>query len=421
MAPAERSALVREGAVRLARRADEVAALVTTEMGKPIVDATGDVGAAVATARQFAELGPLHRGHALQGDPGATDVIHRVPRGVVACLVPWNDPVAIVVQGISAALVTGNCVVVKASERASWSVAAAVACFDHLPEGVVGLVLGDDHTGELLVHSGVDAVLFTGSVRAGRNIAVCGAASFVHTVLELGGSDPLVVDADVDPVWAAEQAAVGCFANAGQICVGIERIYCHERIAADLVDALATRAAALRQGPGRHPSTRLGPLVDERHREHVHAQVLDALDAGARLVVGGHVPAGPGSFYPATVLADVPPDAALLRQETFGPVAPVVAVPSFEEGLRRAAESEFGLGAAVLTADLGHAQAASRELPVGTVRINSVFGGAPGGSATPHGVSGNAAGYGPSLLDELTRQRVVHLEPCPAPRPGDGG
>ena len=177
---------------------------------------------------------------------------------------------------------------------------------------------------------------------------------------------------------------------------------------------LVQRARALRMGPGTDPETQLGPLVDRRLRDAVHAQVSAAVATGARLLTGGLVPPGPGAFYPATVLAGCTDEMAVMREETFGPVAPVAVVDSFEEGLCRAGASPYGLAATVLTGSMAHAQRAWRELPVGTVKINDVFGGAPAGAAQPRRASGQGFGYGPELLDELTTTKVVHLRPLPA-------
>jgi acyl-CoA reductase-like NAD-dependent aldehyde dehydrogenase len=143
----------------------------------------------------------------------------------------------------------------------------------------------------------------------------------------------------------------------------------------------------------------------------VHAVVTAAVDAGATLLCGGVVPDGPGAYYPATVLTDCSPNLAVMREETFGPVASVQVVESFDEGLAAAAASAYGLAAVVLTRDMAHAQRAWRELPVGTVKVNAVFGGAPGGAAQPRGASGDGFGYGPELLDEFTATKVVHLQP----------
>jgi succinate-semialdehyde dehydrogenase/glutarate-semialdehyde dehydrogenase len=275
---------------------------------------------------------------------------------------------------------------------------------------VLSLLTGGAEVGAALAAQDVDVVAHVGATATGRAIAAAGARTGAKVLLENGGSDPLVIDANVDPVWAAEQAALGCFANAGQICVAVERIYVHRDIAEDLVDALVERAEALTTGPGRDPKTQLGPLVDRRHRDHVHGQVTAAVAEGARLRAGGAVPDGPGAFYPATVVTDCRHEMALVREETFGPVAPVVVVESFSEGLRCAADSPYGLAATVLTGSMSHAQRAWRELPVGTVKINAVFGGAPGGAAQPRRGSGQGFGYGPELLDEFSTVKAVHIE-----------
>ena len=162
----------------------------------------------------------------------------------------------------------------------------------------------------------------------------------------------------------------------------------------------------------------LGPLVDRRLRDAVHAQVSAAVAVGARLLTGGQVPPGPGAFYPATVLAGCTDEMPVMREETFGPVAPVAVVDSFDEAVHRAAASPYGLAATVLTGSMAHAQRAWRELPVGTVKINEVFGGAPAGAAHPRGASGHGFGYGPELLDEMTATKVVHIKPLPE---GDRG
>jgi len=412
-APASRAALVREAADAVEAAADRLARWTTREMGKPVGDAAGGVAAGVSTLRQYAELGPLHRGRSLQGEWGATDFMHPEPRGVVAVLTPWNDPVAVPCQLIGAALVTGNTVVFKPSERTPHTgIALARLLSTALPPGVLDLVVGDGSTGALLAGDEmVDVIAHVGSTATGRSIAAAAAATGAKVLLENGGNDPLVVDADVDPAWAAEQAALGAFANAGQICTSVERVYVVESVAEPFLDALVARASALRTGPGLDPETELGPLVDERMRAAVHAHVESAVADGARLLTGGVVPAGPGSFYPATVLTGCHGGMTVMREETFGPVAPVQVVESFDAALKEAAAGEHGLAAVVLTAGAEHAQRAWRELKAGTVKINAAFGGAPGGAAQPRGASGTGFGYGPELLDELTTTKVVHWEP----------
>lgn len=402
-APAERAERLKAGARRLREHVDQLAELQSREGGKPLADSRGGVEAGIGAIEQYAELGPLHRGRALQGGWNATDVMVHEPRGVVALLVPWNDPVAIACGQIAAALVAGNAVVFKPSEKTPLSGARIVELLD-IPGGALQLLQGDARAGRpLAAHPDVDLVMHTGSVQTGREIADVVAGRMGKALLELGGKDALIVDADVDPAWAAEQAALGAYANAGQICTSVERIYVHEAVAEPFVEALA-RAA---------DGWTIGPLIDAGQRELVHAHVTDAVERGARLVRGGAVPDGPGFFYPPTVLVGGDRDAPVLREETFGPVAAVQVVTSFDEALALADATEYGLAATVLTKNPEHAQRAARELAVGTVKINAVFGGAPGGAAEPARLSGSGFGYGPELLDELTRTKVVHMGIAP--------
>ncbi|WP_083403966.1 aldehyde dehydrogenase [Curtobacterium sp. MCBA15_001] len=413
-APADRGALLRTAAEHLRAHADELAELNTRETGKVPGDALGGVEAGIGTLLQYAELGPLHRGEALRGQHGAADWTIPHPRGVVLALTPWNDPVAVALGILGAAIVTGNTVVHKGSERCPATIARLNALLaEVLPDGVLVGVDGDASTGEaLLAQDGIAVYAHVGSTATGDRLSTVAATTRAHVVRENGGNDAIVVDADVDPVWAAGQAALGAFANTGQICTSVERVYVHRAVADAFVEALvaeADRRTAL-------PAAEYGPLVDERLRSLVQDHVDDAVARGARVRTGGSVPQGPGTAYPATVLTDVPDDALTMVEETFGPIAPVRVVDSFDEGLRLAAGDRYGLAATVLTNDTGAALRAAAELPVGTVKVNAVFGGAPGGSAEPRGASGSGFGYGPHLLDEMTTTTVVHLEAAPTPR-----
>jgi len=414
-APGERSAVLKEAARRLRAKGvvDRLAELQTREGGKPLADSRGGVEAGVGAIEQYAELGPLHRGAALQGNWHATDLMVREPRGVAALLVPWNDPIAIACGQLAACLAAGNTVVLKPSEKTPLSTVALVEALG-LPDGILELVLGDARAGRpLAAHPLVDLVVHTGSVTTGRELAAACGGRLRKTLLELGGKDPLIVDAGVDPAWAAQQAAVGAFANAGQLCTSVERIYVDAAVAEDFTAALVERARALRLGHGLDAETTMGPLIDHRQRDIVHGHVSEAVQAGAEVLTGGAVPEGDGCFYPPTVLRGVTDDLAVMRDETFGPVAAIREVASFDEALEAADGTVYGLAATVLTPDMEHAQRAWRELHAGTVKINAVFGGAPGGAAEPAGASGTGFGYGPELLDEVTRTKVVHVEPAP--------
>ncbi len=403
--PAERAAAIAAAAADVRAAADELAELNERETGKLRDDARGGVDAGASTLTQYAELGPLHRGHSLQGGWSATDLMIPQPRGVVAVITPWNDPVAVAAGLLGAALVTGNTVVHKPSERCPRTgrrFAELIAA--HLPDGVLKIVDGAGAVGErLAADERVDVVAHVGSSATGRAIARACAERGAKALLENGGNDAVIVDDGVDPEWAASQVAVGAFANAGQICVSVERVFVVASIAEAFRDALVSEAGAWR--------ARIGPLVDERHRELVHSHVADAVRRGASVAVGGRPGDGAGAFYPPTVLTDCTLDMLVMREETFGPVAPVRAVPDFATALAEAADDRYGLSASVLTADMAHAQEAWRALPVGTVKVNAVFGGAPGGASQPRRASGSGFGFGPELLDEMTTVKVVHLSP----------
>lgn len=402
----ERGARVAAMAAALEARADEVAHLNTRETGRTPELATAGVAAAVATLRQYAELGPLHHSRGLNGNTDALDMQVPEPRGVAAVITPWNDPVAIAAGLIGAALATGNAVVHKPSERAPL-VGALVGeiLAEPLPNGLLLTLSGGPALGDELCRSEqVDVIAHVGSSATGERIARLAALTGAHVIRENGGNDPLIVDEGVDVADAAAQAALGSFINAGQLCTSVERIYVHRAIADEFTERLVDAAEAFRSSP------MFGPLVDERMRATVHDYVEDAVALGARVLTGGEVSAGPSTTYPPTVLADCTSHMRVMREEVFGPVAPIQMVDSFEEAIALANADDFGLAATVLSTSTSNCLAAARELNFGTVKINAVFGGAPGGSAEPRRRSGSGFGYGPLLLDEFTAVKVVHFE-----------
>ncbi|OLR92947.1 aldehyde dehydrogenase family protein [Actinokineospora bangkokensis] len=408
--PAERGQLLHRLADALERRAPELARCNHADTHRPLGEAEASVRAGIGTLRQYAELGPVHRGRALQGTREAADLMVHEPRGVVVALTPWNDPVPTACGLIGAALVTGNAVVHKPSERAERTGALLGALAEQvLPEDVLQTLFGAQETGAALAADpGVDVVAHVGSTAAGRSIAAATAATGAKALLENGGNDAIIIDADVDPVWAAEQTALGAFANAGQICTSVERVIVHADLAPEFLPALVAEAERWAVEP-RDGQRALCPLVDERARAAVHQRVREAVSAGATAAAGGWVPDSDLPWYPATVLTGCTPTMPVVAEEVFGPVAPVLVAPDFGSALGLARADRHGLAATVLTGSMAHAQLAWRSLPVGTVKVNAVFGGAPGGAAQPRGASGTGFGYGPELLDELTTTKVVHL------------
>lgn len=398
----DRLRLIEAAADRIERHADELARLECEEMGRPaaigvtfVVSAAAQLRASTEDARTY----PFER--RIADGSGTTRVLRR-PLGVAGVITPWNFPVAAVVTAIGPILAAGNTVVVKPSERSPLSTSRLIEVLG-LPDGVANLVLGDAGAGKALVeHDDVAFVHFTGSVEVGRLVGSVAGHKLRRAVLELGGKDPVVVDADVDPVATAEAVAFGAFMNTGQICTSMERIYVHRDVAEPFTHALV--AAAGRFGFGSDDSL-LGPLVDARQRDHVHAHVIDAVSRGATVLTGGYLPPGKGYYYPATVLTNVDESMLVMTEETFGPIAPVQVVDSFAEGLARAAASRYGLAATVYTRDPRNAAAAAG-LPAGLVWVNEWQGGAAR-VYEPAADSGLGATGGHAAYDAATRPTTV--------------
>lgn len=400
MSRAHRADAVRAAGQALGQHAAELSELEVLETGRPEALTRVVIDSVIGLFVQFADLAEVHGEEVVDG----SDRILRVPYGVAALITPWNFPLAVAFDSLPALLVTGNTVIWKPSEKtplASRRAAEIIAA--EVPAGTLSLLLGDARVGQPLVESdGIDLVVFTGSTAAGREIgAICG-GRVIPALLELGGKDPVIVDAGVDPRWAAEQVATGAFMNSGQICVSMERVYVHSELADDFVEELAKQAA----------DQDLGPLQDERQRKLVDAHVSEALAAGAELVSGGQVPQGPGYYYPATVLTGVSDDVALMREETFGPVAPIRVVDSFDEALDLAGRSSYGLAATVLTNDHEHAERAARQLVTGKVWVNDWQGGGPGLKYEPARSSGVGVVGAGGMLDAVTRPQAIHQVPA---------
>jgi succinate-semialdehyde dehydrogenase/glutarate-semialdehyde dehydrogenase len=407
--PVEERVAVLLGAVdTIEAHAEELVACETAEMGKPggiglmfLANGTSTMRNGVNDALDYE-----FSGHIKTDQTGVTDVV-RKPIGVVAVIVPWNFTVAAILMAIGPFLAAGNTVVVKASEKATPSAVRLFELLD-LPAGVLNLVLGDRRAGAPLAeHPGVNLVHFTGSVGAGKSVGAATGGNLTRAVLELGGKDPVVIDEDVDVQQVAEAVAFGAFVNSGQICTSMERIYVHEKIADQFVSALSAAAAAQVMGLPSDPSTVLGPMVDDVQRQIVHGQVTDALSKGAKAVTGGALPDREGFFYPATVLVDVDDSMAVMRDETFGPVAAVQTVGSFAEGVAEASKTAFGLAATVYTKNPEHI-ALSYSIPAGILWINQWQGGDLGRHMEPAADSGMGAMGGRLAYDAATRPMAVH-------------
>ncbi len=375
-APRKRSEILRRAFELMTERAGDLAELISSENGKALADAKGEVAYAAEFFRWYAEEAVRADGTVATAPSGANRIlVVRQPVGVCVLVTPWNFPAAMATRKIGPALAAGCTVVLKpASDTPLTALAmAAILAEAGVPAGVVN-VLPSRSSGKVvsaMLHDPrVRKVSFTGSTEVGRILLAQAADNVVNTSMELGGNAPFVVFADADLDAAIDGAMIAKMRNAGEACTAANRFYVEESVAEAFSAKLAERMSALRVGPGTSPDTQVGPLVNEDTVAKVDDLVRGALDAGASAITGGSRPSGPGYYYPPTVLTGVRPDAAILREEIFGPVAPIVTFTSEEEAVRLANDTEYGLVAYVYTRDLARGLRVSEGIEAGMVGLN---------------------------------------------------
>jgi betaine-aldehyde dehydrogenase len=421
LAQPERSRVLRQVAEGIEANREALASALTHETGRPLTRNHLYVDMARDLFRQYAELARSLGGRiAPSNDPGQLSLVLRAPYGVVACLVPWNYPLLLLVFKVAPALAVGNTVVIKPASETPLSLQVLAGIFaEHLPPGVVNTVMGPGSTvGEgLVTDPKVDLVAFTGSTEVGRRLASLCAHLVKPSHLELGGKDPAIVFDDVDPAMAAEGVVWASFLNAGQVCTSTERVYVHRSIHDDFLDQAVKLANGIRVGDPFDEKTQIGPMRSEGRRSQVLEVVDAAVRAGAEVVAGGHAVDRPGFFMEPTVMAGVDQDMEVMREETFGPVMPVMAFDDDDEAFGLAADTPYGLGASIYTTNPTRVERAYRELRVGTVWVNDPV---ADNLAAPFGgvrASGDARELGVEALDSFTTARHVHwnLELVPKP------
>lgn len=360
-------------------QAEEIAALIAREQGKPaaeahLVEVFPVLEALAHLARHAEELlrDDALEGHTLLLAHKDSRLVHG-PLGVVLAITPWNYPFAISLTGVAAALIAGNTAVLKPAPATTVIGLRIGALFREagVPDGVVNVVAADDAVAAALVEDArVAKIVFTGSVATGRRVMAAAAKNLTPVLLELGGKDAAVVCRDADLDRAAQGIVWGAFVNAGQTCASVERVYVEAAVAEAFTAKVVAETRRLRVGDPSRGEVDIGPMTMDRQRRLVDDHVRDAVARGARVLVGGHAIEGPGYFYPPTVLAGVDHTMRIMREETFGPVLPIMAVPSVDEAVRLANDSEYGLTASAWTRDPALAQRLERELQAGVVTVN---------------------------------------------------
>ena len=421
---AKRKAVIEHFALVLAERRDEVAKLITMEAGKPMVEAiTSEIMVALDAARFCREnvARAMREEEVAIGNPALRSRRARMtyaPLGVVGIIAPWNYPFSIPAVDALAALVTGNGVVLKPSELtpACGHKLQALLIEAGLPAGLFHVVDGFGETGATLISSGVDKIIFTGSVSTGRKVGCMCAERLVPCLLELGGKDAMLVLEDADIDVASSAAVWGAMMNSGQTCISVERCLVHRSLYTPFVDACVDKVRKLRVGNGLEPFTDVGPMISQKQLEIVERQVLKAVEAGAHAICGGHrLPDLGANFFAPTIVTDIPAEADLWCEETFGPVLAIAPFESDAEAIVRANDSDFGLAASVWTRNRSRGEHVARQIQAGAVLVNDLLT-SFGMSEAPHGGvkdSGIGRTHGMIGLREMLQPKFVAVERMP--------
>jgi acyl-CoA reductase-like NAD-dependent aldehyde dehydrogenase len=404
---------------------ESIARLISQETGKPKAEATSmEVVPTLDLMHYFAVntakiLKPTRIDIGQYGLMGRSSKIIYKPLGVVGIISPWNFPWATPLDEVVMTLMAGNAAIVKPSELTPFSALKIAEVFNEaqLPTGLLQILTGDGSTGAALVESGVDKIMFTGSVATGKRVAESAAKHLIPVVLELGGKDPMIVLKDANLANAARAAVWGAFCNAGQACASVERCYVHESIGQHFIELVVCETARLKQGETSSDDIDVGAMTNERQLQIVEDHIDDAVQNGARVVIGGKRGSQErGWFHEPTVVTNVDHSMKLMRDETFGPVLPIMTFKTDEEAVRLANDSIYGLTASIFTTDIARGRELAEQIEAGTVMVNEVVY-THALAPTPWGgvkQSGYGRTHGRLGLLELVAPQHVHVNSLPS-------
>lgn len=404
----ERRAVLIKMAEAIETNLESIARTLTSEQGKPIGDAQGEVGGAAYFLRYYAGLEiPVEM---IEDSEARRIELHRRPLGVVAAIVPWNFPVLTAVNKAGAALITGNTVVVKPAATTPLATLQVAALWrDIVPAGVVNIVTDKNDLGDVLTsHPLVRKVSFTGSTTTGMKVMASGSNTLKRMTLELGGNDSGIVLDDCDPDIVSQQLFDSAFTNNGQVCIALKRLYVHDSQYDAICSKLAEIANAAIVGPGSQQGTQLGPVQNRVQFDKLKTLIEETRTAGT-IIAGGDSPEGPGYFINPTIVRDIPDNARLVTDEQFGPVLPVMRFSDLDDVVARANDSSFGLGNSVWSSDSERAGAVAARLDSGTVWINKHGDIGPDTPFAGAKMSGVGIEMGMHGLLEFTQAKVINF------------
>ncbi|TAH51833.1 MAG: NAD-dependent succinate-semialdehyde dehydrogenase [Betaproteobacteria bacterium] len=410
----ERQKIMRRAAGLMRERADGIAALLTREQGKPLVEARLETLAAADIIDWFADEGMRVYGRIVPSRNLTTrQLVLKDPVGPVAAFTPWNFPINQVVRKAAAALATGCSILVKAAEETPAAPAALIRAFVDagVPAGVVGLVYGNpaEISSYLIPHPVIRKVTFTGSTAVGKQLAAMAGQHMKRVTMELGGHAPVIVCEDADVELAVKAAGAAKFRNAGQVCISPTRFLVHESVHDAFAAAMARHASSLKVGDGLAEGTQMGPLANPRRITAMTEFLQDAVQRGATVAAGGERLGGEGNFFAPTVLTNVPLDAKVFNDEPFGPVAAIRRFNTMDEAIAEANRLSYGLAGYAYTRSLKHAHLLSQRVEVGMLWVNQPA--LPSAEMPFGGVkdSGYGTEGGPEALDAYLNTRAVSI------------